>query len=115
MDDAKRKQVEAMGGGVGDAADFLGLDPIEAAWCDLRARASIAVRRLRSERGWTQARLAEAMGSTQPKVARLEQSTRGVSLDQVMRAIYALGGTIADIGPDPHAPAPAPAMAAIEA
>ncbi len=56
MDDAKRKRLDAAGFTVGNAVDVLGLAPARKALVEFRISASLAVRRLRAERGLTQAK-----------------------------------------------------------
>jgi y4mF family transcriptional regulator len=61
-----------------------------------------AVRHRRREMGWTQARLAEAVGSTRAWVIGLEQGKAGAELGLVLRALTALG-LVADVVPAPVA------------
>lgn len=81
----------------GDAADFLGLDENESRLIDMKISAVFAIRRLRAEKGMTQAQLARAIGISQPRVAKLESLSRGISLDQIMKALFAVGGTVSDL------------------
>lgn len=45
------------------------------------------IREARRRVGWTQARLAEAAGTTQPAIARLESGRTAVSFDDVIRML----------------------------
>lgn len=81
----------------GDAADFLGLDEPESRLIDMKISAVFAIRRLRAEKGMTQVQLAKAIGISQPRLAKLESLSSGVSLDQIMKALFAVGGSVADL------------------
>jgi DNA-binding XRE family transcriptional regulator len=88
----------------GDAADFLGLDQTESRLIDMKISAVFAIRRLCAERGMTQAQLAKAIGISQPRMAKLESLSPGVSLDQMMKALFAVGGSVADLVSFPTKP-----------
>lgn len=53
-----------------------------------------AVRSLREERGWTQARLAAAAGMTQPAIARFEAGGTVPTIAVLERLAKALGATL---------------------
>lgn len=92
MSRVEREALEAAGWKFGDYGDFLGLSDAERQIVELRIRLSRGIRGARERAGMTQADLATAMKSTQPRVARIEAGGRGVSLDQMMRAYFAVGG-----------------------
>jgi DNA-binding XRE family transcriptional regulator len=92
MSRVEREALEAAGWKFGDYGDFLGLSDAERQIVELRIRLSRAIREARERAGMTQADLASAMKSTQPRVARIEAGRRGVSLDQMMRAYFTVGG-----------------------
>jgi hypothetical protein len=92
MNKAEREALEAAGWKFGDYGDFLGLSDAERQLVELRIRLCRGIREARERAGMTQADLASAMRSTQPRVARIEAGGRGVSLDQMMRAYFAAGG-----------------------
>jgi DNA-binding XRE family transcriptional regulator len=89
---SEREALEAAGWRFGDYGDFLGLSDAERQIVELRIRLSRGIREARERAGMTQADLATAMKSTQPRVARIEAGGRGVSLDQMMRAYFTAGG-----------------------
>ena len=62
---------------------------------ELRVAMGRAVRERRESRGLTQSQVAAMIGSTQPGLARIEAAARNVSLDQMARALYAVGGDFA--------------------
>jgi DNA-binding XRE family transcriptional regulator len=88
----------------GDAADFLGLDNAESRLIDMKISAVFAIRRLRAEKDMTQAQLAKAIGISQPRLAKLESLGAGVSLDQIMKALFAVGGSVSDLVTFPPKP-----------
>jgi hypothetical protein len=80
----------------GSAEVFLGLSDEEAAIVEMRLRLADDVRARRQRAGLTQRALARRMGSTQPRVARMEQG--GGSVELLMRALLALGADRVAIG-----------------
>lgn len=55
------------------------------------------VTKLRTEKGWTQADLAEAIGSSQSAIHRIEKGHQNVSLEQVKKLSRALGSQILSV------------------
>lgn len=55
------------------------------------------VERLRTEKGWTQTQLAEAIGSSQSAIHRIEKGRQNISLDLTKKLSQALGGQILSI------------------
>ncbi|MBW8885503.1 MAG: XRE family transcriptional regulator [Planctomycetia bacterium] len=96
MDLKKRQALEAAGWRFGDAADFLGLTDEERQEVELRGALCRTIRRRREALGMTQQQLANRLGSSQSRVAKLEIGV-GVSLDLMFRALFALGGGVADL------------------
>jgi predicted XRE-type DNA-binding protein len=93
--DAKRKELEAHGYQVFDNAwEAFGLAPEERALQEMYAAASVGVKRLREAQGLTQAEVAERIGSSQSRVAKIETTTKGVTLHLALRAFFALGGKL---------------------
>jgi predicted XRE-type DNA-binding protein len=94
MNNETQKALEAAGFIVGDAEDFLELNAEERAIVELRVRLSRAVRELRGTQNLTQTDLAHKMKTSQPRVNRIEAASPDVSLEQLFRSWYALGGTV---------------------
>jgi ribosome-binding protein aMBF1 (putative translation factor) len=90
---AKRKLLTAAGWRVGTAEEFLELDDIESQVVEIKLSLSEELRRAREERHWTQTQLAERIGSSQSRVARMEGGGRGVSLDLLVHGLLATGAT----------------------
>lgn len=97
MKPVKKQRLEETGWRVGSAGDFLELTPDEAAMVDLRLKLADAVKLRRKDKRLTQTQLAELMGSSQSRVAKLEAAEDSVSLDLLIRSFLALGATTADL------------------
>ncbi|HEU4882558.1 MAG TPA: helix-turn-helix transcriptional regulator [Longimicrobium sp.] len=97
MDESKRKRLEANGWKVSDTQEFLGLTDEEMAYIDLRIAVKKALRTRREAQGITQRALANRIGSSQSRVAKIEAGDPSVSLDLLIRALLATGATLADI------------------
>ena len=97
MDEKERDALAKAGFVANDLKGMLDLSPADEAIFRFRMAIKRAVRELREEREISQAQLAKAMGSTQPKVALIETTTIGASTDLMLRALFALGGTLADL------------------
>jgi transcriptional regulator with XRE-family HTH domain len=98
VDGSKRKRLEAAGWKVGDVADFLGLTREEAELIEVKLALGDYMRQLRRGRGLTQAQVAELIGSSQSRVAKMEAADASVSIDLVTRALFTLGASIEDAG-----------------
>lgn len=97
MNAEKRKTLEAAGFQVGDAADFLGLSPDEAALVEARLGLADALRAAREASGESQATLARRIGSSQSRVAKAERADPGVSTDLMLRALFGTGAKPSDV------------------
>lgn len=98
MDEAKKCRLQAAGWRVGDTAEFLGLTAEEAALVEIRLSLARRLREIRQEAGWSQVAVAERLGSSQSRVAKMEAADLSVSLDLMVRSMLALGVTAEDIG-----------------
>lgn len=94
MDAAKRKAMEAAGWKVGDAADFLEMSDEERQLLDTRVAIALAIREQREASKLSQKQLGARLKTSQPRVAKIERAASDVSLDQLVRALTAAGGTI---------------------
>jgi len=92
------RRLKARGWKAGDAADFLGLTPEEAALVELRLALSRTVRARRLKLGVSQVELASRLGSSQSRVAKLEAVDATVSIDPLIRSLLALGASHRGIG-----------------
>jgi predicted XRE-type DNA-binding protein len=98
VDEARRARLEAAGWRFGDAADFLQLAPDEAAFVEVKLALASYLRDVRRQNAWTQTQVAERLGSSQSRVAKMEAAHRSVSLDLLVRSLLALGATPSDVG-----------------
>jgi hypothetical protein len=98
MDQEQRAALEAQGWRFGTAAEFLGLSPAEASYVEAYVRLSKALREWRRNKGWTQLQLAGILGSSQSRVAKAEAGDPSVSLDFLIRALFALEASLVEVG-----------------
>ncbi len=89
MNRAQKDRLERSGWKVGTASEFLGLTEAEEALVEAKLKLGTVVRTLRQRRHLSQAALAKLIGSSQPRVAKLENRDPEVSLDLQMKAIFA--------------------------
>ena len=94
MDAAKRKAIEAAGWKVGDAADFLQMSREERQLLETRVALALAIREHRKAANLSQKQLGARLKTSQPRVAKIERAAPDVSMDQLVRALAAAGGTI---------------------
>lgn len=98
MDKAKRDRLAAAGWRGGDAADFLELTEEEAAFVELKLALAEYLRELRARNSWTQAQVARRLGSSQSRVAKMEAADASVSLDLLVKSLFALGASRNEVG-----------------
>lgn len=98
MDGDKRARLAAAGWRTGDAADFLGLTPEEAAYVELKLALARHLRDVRAKRRLTQAAAAELTGSSQSRLAKMEAADASVSIDLMVRTLLALGVSRQQVG-----------------
>lgn len=98
MDKAKKDRLVAGGWRTGDAAEFLGLTPEEAAFVELKLALAGYLREMRVRNSWTQVEVARRLGSSQSRVAKMEAGDPSVSLDLLVRSLLALGASPSEVG-----------------
>ncbi len=91
MNVEKRKRLEAAGWRFGNAADFLGMTPQEEAYVELKLHLADALEAKRKANGLTQKGLAARLQSSQSRVAMMEKGDPSVSIDLLVRGLFALG------------------------
>jgi len=97
MKSTKRARLEAHGWRVGSAAEFLELTPEEAAFVETKLALSQSLRERRSAQKVSQAELATRLKSSQSRVAKMEAADATVSIDLLLRALFALGAKPRDV------------------
>lgn len=90
MNKSQREKFEKAGWKVGSASDFLGLNEVEAALVEAKLALGDAVKEIRQRERISQAALAKLMGSSQSRVAKLENHDPEVSLELQLRALFAV-------------------------
>lgn len=98
MDPRKRARLETLGYRVTDAAEFLGLTPEEAEIVEVKVALGDYMRQLRTDRNWTQREVADRIGSSQSRVAKMETTVGSVSIDLMLKALFAMGASRSDLG-----------------
>jgi len=94
---AKQKRLEKAGWRFGDAAQFLGLDEVESKLLDIKIALAKLLRSTRARRRLTQFELAERLGSSQSRVAKLEAGDPTVSMDLLIRSLIVAGAKSSDL------------------
>lgn len=102
MNKTKRAKLEAHGWRLGTATDFLDLTPEEAAFVETKLALSRSVRDRRTTRGLSQSALAKRLNSSQSRVAKIEAADPTVSIDLLLRALFALGAKPRDVASAIH-------------
>ncbi|MBL8840914.1 MAG: helix-turn-helix transcriptional regulator [Planctomycetes bacterium] len=92
-----RRRLQAAGWSVGTPAQFLELSAVDEAFVELKVALAKALRAAREKKGLTQAQVARAVGSSQPRVAFMEASEASVSVDLLVRTLLALGSSLTDL------------------
>ena len=93
MDEEKRKRLAAAGFVSVTVAEFLGLTQAQSDLIEMRLAFTNALKRQRTAHGFSQAELAEKIGSSQSRIAKMEAGDPHVSLDLMIRALLAAGMT----------------------
>ena len=97
MDSRKRKRLEANGWRVGSTREFLKLSTEEAALVEMKLGLARFVRTARERSHLSQTALADRLGSSQSRVAKLEAGDPTVSLDLMVRAAIVAGAKRAEV------------------
>lgn len=93
MDAAKRRRLKKAGWRTGSVAAFLHLSKEEAQLVEMKLRLSDLVKKARTRSGISQIRLAQKLGSSQSRVAKIEAADPSVSLDLLVRASLVTGAS----------------------
>lgn len=97
MEQKKRKRLEKAGWKIGSASMFLGLTSAEEQLVEMKLALGTRLRKAREQHKLTQTALAERMGSSQSRVAKMEAGDPAVSLDLLVQGLLAAGATSRDI------------------
>ena len=98
MKSAKRRRLEAAGWKVGSATDFLSRTDEDVEYIELHlSLAALRTKRRKSLR-YTQTQVADLIGSSQSRVAKMEAGDPSVSIDLLIRTLLALGVNRKQVG-----------------
>lgn len=97
MKQVKSRKLAKAGWRSGSAKDFLGLSDEEETLIEMRLSLSRSLRERRVGGGLSQSDLAEKMGSSQSRIAKMEAADSSVSLDLLIRSLLTLGASTKDI------------------
>ena len=93
MRESKRKKLDAKGWKIGTPKDFLGMSDEEESYVNLRLSLAEGLKTRRQAHGLTQIGLAQAIKSSQSRVAKMEAGDPTVSLDLLVKSLFALGAS----------------------
>jgi DNA-binding XRE family transcriptional regulator len=91
MDKAKRKRLETAGWRVGTVREFLDLSAEEEAYLEFKLQLAKNLQKRRLEKKLTQVELARMLKSSQSRIAKMEAGDPTVSIDLLIRSLFALG------------------------
>jgi DNA-binding XRE family transcriptional regulator len=98
MDKTTKAKLEKAGWKVGSTQEFLELSDADMALIEMKISAADGLRSKREELNLTQTQLANLIGSSQSRVAKMEAADPTVSLDLLVRALLRLGTTKSQLG-----------------
>ena len=98
MNPAKRRRLEAAGWKVGSTQDFLNLTDEDADYIELHLSLAALLTKRRKSLRYTQTQVADLIGSSQSRVAKMEAGDPSVSIDLLIRTLLALGVNRKQVG-----------------
>lgn len=97
MHKTKQRKLDAAGWRIGSVSEFLNLSSEEAALVETKLALSADLRARRVALHLSQAALAKRLKSSQSRIAKMEAADRTVSVDLLLRGLFALGATPRDV------------------
>ena len=97
MKASRRTALEKAGWAIGSAEEFLELSTEESAFVDVKLALAEALRTRRQRKKLTQTQVAKILGSSQPRVAKMEAGDSSVTVDLLVRSLFAIGATPKDL------------------
>ncbi len=91
MNISKKKILQSKGWKIGDTKEFLDLSPEETAYVELKLALSKELQVYRRQKKLTQHELARRLKSSQSRIAKMEAGDPSVSLDLLIRSLFAFG------------------------
>ena len=93
MNTEKKKRIEAAGWKATTVQEFLNLDDADMEYIETKLALTKALKEQRLKRHLTQMALATRMKTSQSRVAKIEAGDPTVSVDLILRGLFALGVT----------------------
>lgn len=93
MNKSKIEKLNKKGWKVGSVSDFLNLSAEESAYVELKVSLSRYLHQTRTKKHWTQEQLAKKIKSSQSRVAKMEKGDPTVSVDLLVKSLFALGAS----------------------
>lgn len=90
--------MKAAGWRIGEAKDYLDLEEVDAQLVEMKLTLARKLRELREQLEITQEKLANRLGSSQSRVAKIEAGDPSVSMELLMRSLLAAGADRSEIG-----------------
>lgn len=87
----KIEKLKKHGWKVSSASDFLNLTAEESAYVEMKVSLSRYLHQKRIKKHWTQEQLAKKIKSSQSRVAKMEKGDPTVSIDLLIKSLFALG------------------------
>jgi len=97
MKAGKKKKLEKAGWKVSSADEFLGLSPEESAYIEMKLALCNSVKQARRKKRLSQVAFARKIASSQSRVAKMESGDPSVSIDLVLKSLFALGVSTKDV------------------
>src|SRR5260221_11260593 len=94
---AKKRRLEAAGWKETSVKEFLKLSEADMQYIEIKLGLSRQLRELRQKRHLTQTKAATLLKTSQSRLARMEAGDPAVSLDLLVRGLFALGATRAGL------------------
>jgi ribosome-binding protein aMBF1 (putative translation factor) len=98
MRESKKKRLEKKGWRIGSVEEFPGVSEDESRYIELKLKLSEAFKEERQRKGLTQVEAARVLRSSQSRVAKIEAGDPSVSVDLLIRSLFALGTTSRELG-----------------
>lgn len=93
MNIKKKAALESKGYTVGSVKEFLGLTKEELEYIEIKLALSRALSESRKQKNLTQIQLAQKINSSQSRIAKMEKGDPTVSIDLLLKSLFALGIT----------------------
>ena len=98
MKATKKEKLQKAGWAVGSASEFLELSDAESTLVEIKLALAAKLKEQRRKKRMTQQQLAERIGSSQSRVAKIETAEKSVSIDLIVRTLISLGTSQSQIG-----------------